>query len=87
MVLKELGGSIVGALQRMSNATTIDKDVLNACLNDINRALLHADVQLSLVANLKTSINKLVDLQNLAPGHDKRNLINKVCKLIILISI
>ncbi|KAL9254402.1 Signal recognition particle subunit SRP54 2-like protein, partial [Drosera capensis] len=48
MVLAQLGTSITRALHQMSNATIVDQSVLNACLNDIVRALLLADVNIRL---------------------------------------
>lgn len=78
MVLAQLGGSISRALQQMSNATVIDEKVLNDCLNEITRALLQSDVQFKLVRDMQTNIKKIVNLDDLAAGHNKRNIIQKV---------
>lgn len=78
MVLQQLGGSITRALQQMSNATIIDEKVLNECLNEITRALLQSDVQFKLVRDMQTNIKKIVNLDDLAAGHNKRNIIQKV---------
>ncbi|KAM3269025.1 signal recognition particle 54 kDa protein 1 isoform X2 [Capsicum chacoense] len=78
MVLAQLGGSISRALQQMSNATIIDEKVLNDCLNEITRALLQADVQFKLVRDLSTNIKKIVNLEDLAAGHNKRRIIQQV---------
>ncbi|KAF5185937.1 Signal recognition particle protein [Thalictrum thalictroides] len=87
MVLAELGGSITGALKRMSNATIIDEKVLNECLNDITRALLQSDVRFELVLNLQKNIKKIVNLDDLAAGHNKRKIIqqavySELCKIL-----
>ncbi|CAJ2661420.1 signal recognition particle 54 kDa protein 2-like [Trifolium pratense] len=87
MVLAQLGGSITRALQQMSNATVIDEKVLNDCLNEINRALLQSDVQFELVRDMRTNIKKIVNLQDLAAGHNKRKIIqqavfNELCKML-----
>ncbi|WMV57684.1 hypothetical protein MTR67_051069 [Solanum verrucosum] len=87
MVLAELGGSISRALQQMSNATIIDEKVLNECLNEITRALLQADVQFKLVRDMTTNIKKIVNLDDLAAGHNKRRIIqqavfNELCKIL-----
>ncbi|CAN4088522.1 unnamed protein product [Withania somnifera] len=87
MVLAQLGGSISRALQQMSNATIIDEKVLNECLNEITRALLQADVQFKLVRDMSTNIKKIVNLEDLAAGHNKRRIIqqavyNELCKIL-----
>lgn len=78
MVLAQLGGSISRAIQQMSNATIIDEKVLNECLNEITRALLQADVQFKLVREMQTNIKKIVNLDDLAAGHNKRRIIQQV---------
>ncbi|XP_039053824.1 signal recognition particle 54 kDa protein 2-like isoform X2 [Hibiscus syriacus] len=75
MVLAQLGGSISRAIQQMSNATVIDEKVLNECLNEITRALLQSDVQFKLVRDMQTNIKKIVNLDDLAAGHNKRRII------------
>ncbi|KAH9611916.1 hypothetical protein KSS87_003061 [Heliosperma pusillum] len=87
MVLAELGGSITRALQQMSNATIIDEKVLNECLNEITRALLQSDVQFKLVRDMTTNIKKIVNLDDLAAGHNKRRIIqqavfSELCKML-----
>ncbi|CAL5440110.1 unnamed protein product [Camellia sinensis] len=89
MVLAQLGDSISRALQQMSNATIIDEKVLNECLNEITRALLQADVQFKLVRDMQTNIKKIVNLDDLAAGHNKRKIIqqaifNELCKMLDL---
>ncbi|KAF3625475.1 Signal recognition particle 54 kDa protein 1 [Capsicum annuum] len=78
MVLAQLGGSISRALQQMSNATIIDEKVLNDCLNEITHGLLQADVQFKLVRDMSTNIKKIVNLEDLAAGHNKRRIIQQV---------
>ncbi|KAG6429953.1 hypothetical protein SASPL_108010 [Salvia splendens] len=87
MVLAQLGGSISRALQQMSNATIIDEKVLNDCLNEITRALLQSDVQFKLVRDMQTNIKKIVNLDDLAAGHNKRKIIqqavfNELCTIL-----
>ncbi|KAG8372511.1 hypothetical protein BUALT_Bualt12G0073800 [Buddleja alternifolia] len=82
-----LGGSISRALQQMSNSMIIDEKVLNDCLNEITRALLQADVQFKLVRDMQTNIKKIVNLDDLAAGHNKRKIIqqaifNELCKIL-----
>lgn len=62
----------------MSNATIIDEKVLNECLNEITRALLSADVQFQLVRDMQKNIKAIVNLEDLAAGHNKRKIIQQV---------
>ncbi|GKB04305.1 signal recognition particle 54 kDa protein 2 [Tanacetum coccineum] len=83
----ELGGSIRRALQAMSNATIIDEQVLNECLKEITRALLQHDVHVKLVHTLQTNIKNIVNLPDLAAGHNKRKIIqqaifNALCEML-----
>ncbi|CAM6101942.1 unnamed protein product [Calypogeia fissa] len=87
MVLAELGGRISRALQQMSNATVIDEKVLGECLNEISRALFQADVQFKMVQNMQANIKKIVNLDELAAGHNKRRIIqeavfNELCSML-----
>ncbi|KAH9332010.1 hypothetical protein KI387_004118, partial [Taxus chinensis] len=87
MVLAQLGGSISRAIQQMSNATIIDEKVLNDCLNEISRALLQADVQFKMVRDMQINIKKIVNLEDLAAGHNKRRIIqqaifNELCNML-----
>jgi len=84
MVLAQLGGSISRALQKMSNSTVIDETVLNDCLNEINRALLQADVQFDLIRNMHSNIKNIVNLDHLAAGHNKRKIIQQVTNKLLL---
>lgn len=85
MVLAQLGGSISRALQQMSNATIIDEKVLNECLNEISRALLQSDVQFKMVRDMQVNIKKIVNLDDLAAGHNKRKIIQQVRLSLILL--
>ncbi|XP_056162168.1 signal recognition particle subunit SRP54 2-like [Syzygium oleosum] len=77
MVLAQLGGTITRAIQQMSNATIIDEKVLNGCLNEINRALLNADVQFQLVRDMQNNIKRIVSIDDLVAGHNKRRIIQQ----------
>jgi signal recognition particle GTPase len=56
----------------------IDEKALNDCLNEITRALLQSDVQFNLVRDMQTNIKKIVNLEDLAAGHNKRKIIQQV---------
>jgi len=53
MVLQELGGRITSALRKMSDATLVDKTVIDSCMKEICGALLTADVNVKLVSELR----------------------------------
>ncbi|TVU34931.1 hypothetical protein EJB05_16789 [Eragrostis curvula] len=61
----------------MSNATVIDEKVLNDCLNEISRALLQANVQFKMVRDMQTNIKRIVNLEALAAGTNKRRIMQQ----------
>ncbi|KAL5229733.1 hypothetical protein ABZP36_028509 [Zizania latifolia] len=77
MVLAQLGGSISRALAQMSNATVVDEKVIAECLNEISRALLQSDVQFKMVRDMQSNIRRIVDLESLAAGANKRRIIQQ----------
>ena len=77
MVLQELGGQISSALRRMSDATLLDKNVIDACLKDVCTALLQADVNVKLVGELRKNIRNALDADEEKAGVNKRRTIEK----------
>jgi signal recognition particle subunit SRP54 len=51
--------------------------VLAECLKEISRALLQADVQFKMAMNMQNNIKKIVNLDDLAAGHNKRKIIQQ----------
>ncbi|CAK9876426.1 unnamed protein product [Sphagnum jensenii] len=82
MVQAELGGRISRALQQMSNATFIDEKVLAECLKQISRALLQADEQFKMAMNMQNNIKKIVNLDDLTAGHNKRKIIQQIDEVV-----
>ncbi|KAK2631717.1 hypothetical protein EUGRSUZ_L02527 [Eucalyptus grandis] len=87
MVLAQLGGTITRAIRQMSNATVVDQKVLNECLNEINWALLNADVRFQLVRDMHNNVKRIVNFDDLAAGHNKRRIIqqaifNELCNVL-----
>ena len=78
MVLAELGGQITSALRNMTASTVIDEEVLDAMLKEICAALMHSDVNVRLVKDLRSNIKSACDFENLAAGVNKRKHIQKV---------
>ncbi|KAI8850630.1 SRP54-type protein [Chytridium lagenaria] len=75
------------ALHSLTKETVIDEKVLQALLKDICSALLQADVNAKLVGRLRDNIKKIVNLEDLAAGINKRKLIQKavydeLCRLV-----
>lgn len=78
MVLAELGQRITGALAQLSASAVIDEAVLDACLKEIATALLQADVNVRLVANMRNNVKKRVNVEQMASGLNKQRVIEKV---------
>jgi len=77
MVLNELGRGITSALAAMANSMVIDEAALDECLKEICKALLQSDVNVRLVAALRTNVKKRVNVDELAAGLNKRKIIEK----------
>ncbi|GBF94810.1 signal recognition particle 54 kDa [Raphidocelis subcapitata] len=77
MVLNELGRGITSALASMANAMVIDEAALDECLKEICKALLQSDVNVKLVAAMRSNVKKRVNVEELAAGLNKRKIIEK----------
>lgn len=77
MVLTEIGARISKALHHVTNATVIDHTVIDELLKEICNTLVQADVNVKLVITLKQNLKKALDVEKMAVGHNKRNLIKK----------
>eukprot|EP01087_Luapelamoeba_hula_P004747 TRINITY_DN1469_c0_g1_i1.p1 TRINITY_DN1469_c0_g1~~TRINITY_DN1469_c0_g1_i1.p1 ORF type:complete len:496 (+),score=123.31 TRINITY_DN1469_c0_g1_i1:217-1704(+) len=87
MVLAELGSKITSALRNMANSTLIDKEVVDEMLKEIGNALMAADVQFSLVVQLRKRLATKLNVEEMAAGLNKRKLIQQavfeeLCQLI-----
>ena len=58
MVLENLGRSLDNAIRKVKRLPKIDKDAINALIQDLQRALLQADVQVELVFQMTENIKK-----------------------------
>jgi len=72
MVLNDLGRKISSALSKLNEAPVIDQEVLNGLLKEVCNALIHADVDMKLVFNLRKKILAGVDLEDTAAGISRR---------------
>jgi signal recognition particle subunit SRP54 len=60
MVLDNLGDSLKQAFRKISLMGTVDKEAVEAVVKDIQRALIKADIDVSMVVELSASIKKKV---------------------------
>jgi signal recognition particle subunit SRP54 len=58
MVLEKLGRSLDDAIRKIRRLPQVDKDAINALIQDLQRALLAADVKVELVFEMTESIKK-----------------------------
>eukprot|EP01061_Rhynchopus_euleeides_P009290 TRINITY_DN18434_c0_g1_i1.p2 TRINITY_DN18434_c0_g1~~TRINITY_DN18434_c0_g1_i1.p2 ORF type:complete len:517 (+),score=214.79 TRINITY_DN18434_c0_g1_i1:150-1700(+) len=78
MVLQELGGQINEALNKLTRATVIDNEVIDAMTGDLCRALLLSDVNVGLVKHLRDKLAEKIKLEEMAGGFNKRKYIQNV---------
>jgi len=77
MVLAELGKQISGALADMSKSTIVGDDEVKTMLNAVARALLQADVHISIVKSLQDNVRSEVALSDAAGGLNKRKIVQQ----------
>lgn len=87
MVLADLGGRLQSAMTKLMTSSSVDESVINEMVKEIQRALLDADVNVRLVAQLSKSIKEQVDPERMALGIDKRIVVKRIvfealCKLL-----
>jgi len=78
MVLEKLGSSLYEALQKVFKAPVVDSVLVKELIRDFQRALLQADVNVSLVMQLSQNIEKKALNQELPPGISRREHVIKV---------
>lgn len=78
MVLADLGRKITTALRSLGNATIINQEVLDSLLEQIVRALISADVNITLVKKLRDNVKQVIDFDEMAQGLNKRRMIQMV---------
>ena len=74
MVLAELGQKISGALNDLNKKAVVGDDEVKACLQEVSRALLQADVHVTIVKKLRDKVTQEIKLQE-GGGLDMRKLI------------
>ncbi|KAL3126953.1 SRP54 GTPase [Cryptosporidium hominis] len=72
MVLADLGGQLASAIRKFQSSTIADEAAIDLCLKEIATALLKADVNVKLVAQLRNNIKKAVEQEDSAGGSNRR---------------
>lgn len=87
MVLAELGQRIGSALNKLSAKSMVDEDDVKELMNEIARALLEADVNISVVKQLQQTIKTEFAAAEQGAGLNKRKILqnavfNGICKML-----
>lgn len=77
MVLTELGKKLQGVMRSITSASVIDQQLFDQILKEICSALLSSDVNVKLVQQLRNNIKKIVDMEKLEKGVNKKRIIQK----------
>ncbi|KAK9387015.1 SRP54-type protein [Lipomyces mesembrius] len=77
MVLADLGRRINAAMADLTRSNVVDEKALDSMLKEICMALLESDVNVKLVSTLRANIKKKINLNDQAPGVNKRRLVQK----------
>ena len=78
MVLDKLGSNLYNAIQKIIKAPVVDEATVKELVKDFQRALLQADVNVSLVMELSQNIQRKALDMKLPPGISRREHIIKV---------
>ena len=76
--LEKLGASLAGAIRKIIRVPVVDEATIKQLSKDIQRALLQADVNVHLVLDISTRIQKRALEEKLPPGVSRREHIIKV---------
>src|SRR6056297_138597 len=77
MVLGKLGDALKKATDRIANAVTLDKNLIDNVVRDLQRALIEADVNIMLVKDISNKIKKAAKDERIK-GIDKKEHIVKL---------
>jgi signal recognition particle subunit SRP54 len=78
VVLEKLGSNLYNAIQKIIKAPVVDEAAVKELVRDFQRALLQADVNVSLVMELSQNIQKRTLEEKLPPGISRREHLIKV---------
>ena len=74
-MLTELGKKLQSALNSLTRAPVINKELLDQILKQICQALLESDINVKLVQKLRQNILSIVDLEKLEQGANKKRIL------------
>lgn len=77
MVLQDLGRRINAAVNDLTRSATLDEKAFDGMIKEISNALVEADVNFKLVANLRKTIKSTVKFNELPPHANKKRIIQK----------
>ncbi|KIW07033.1 signal recognition particle protein SRP54 [Verruconis gallopava] len=77
MVLSDLGRKINAAVADLTRSPNLDEKAFDHMIKEICNALVQADVAVRLVTSLRKSIKATVNFKELAPGVNKKRIIQK----------
>jgi len=78
MVLERLGSSLYEALRKVFRAPIVDEELVKELLRDVQRSLLQADVNVSLVVDISKRIEERALKEKLPSGISRREHVVKV---------
>ena len=78
MVLEKLGSSLKDTLGKISKAIFVDEKLVNELVKDIQRALLHSDVNVKMVFDLTTQIKERLLKDDAPAGLTKKEFLIKI---------
>ncbi|MBT5021568.1 signal recognition particle protein [Candidatus Woesearchaeota archaeon] len=78
MVLEKLGSSLKNTLSKISKAVFVDEKLINELVKDIQRALLHADVNVKMVFKLSKQIKDRILKEDTPSGLTKKEFLIKI---------
>jgi len=77
MVLQDLGRKINAAVNDLTRSPNLDEKAFEGMVKEICHALIESDVNVKLVSSLRKSIKASVNFKDLAPGVNKKRIIQK----------
>ncbi|MDK2791056.1 MAG: signal recognition particle subunit [Methanothermococcus sp.] len=77
-MLEKLGQNLSNALNKIKNATFVDKKLVKEVIKDIQKALIQSDVNVKLVLNMSKDIEKRAIEEDIPKGLSKKEHIVKI---------
>ncbi len=85
MVLDKLGSTLKSGIKKISNAIFLDKKLIDAVIKDIQKSLIEADVNISLVFSLTQKIKKIAYDETIPSVDKKEQLVTLIHDEILII--